>query len=331
EENLTLYGDINSDGVVNNSDVDILKKAVFGIGSLTESEFLSADLNGDGKLNTFDLAKISKLVKEKRNLRVVEDYDYRNDYTDFITAEWIYPIYAYGRNEYYNMAGDVYGVTDEGYTEKQVNLHFFLNGIKHFIPTALESGIVTIDEIANVNYDVRISAREYLDLSFVKVIPPADDVIIQPATEFLYNDGKYDYYFNNILSGLYIIEMHGKQYSLREVIDNQLLTPGELTSLGLFDFKISAPFEKIKTIEINDPIYNNKAGLFFGDMLQLIYQDEKHNYYLSSLRGEYISVTINGIEFSLKEVIENEILTIDELIDAGLEARTGNYANGSRL
>ena len=130
---------------------------------------------------------------------------------------------------------------------------------------------------------------------------------------------------------MYIIEIYGRQYTLREVIDKKILTPGEMVSLGLFDSKISAPFEKIKTIEINDPIYNNKAGLFFGDMLQLIYQDEKHNYYLSSLRGEYISVTINGIEFSLKEVIENEILTIDELIDAGLEARTGNYANGSRL
>ncbi len=316
EENETLYGDINSDGVINNSDVDILKKAIFGIGSLTEDEFLSADLNGDGKLNSFDLAKISKLVKEKRNLRVVENYDYKNDYTDFITAEWIYPIYAYGRHEYYNMAGDVYGVTDEGYTEKQVNLHFFLNGIKYFIPTALESGIVTIDEIMAVNKEIGLSNYGFNLETDVKVTFDYE-MDRAPATEYLYTDGKYDYYFNNYDSYLYTIEIHGKKYSLREVIDKEFLTPEELISLGLYDFKKVVDLGEIETIEIYDPVDDPYDGGYEA-ALQLIYQDEEHNYYLSNLRGQYITVTINGVTFSLKEVLQNEILTIHELIDAGL-------------
>ncbi len=318
EENETLYGDINSDGVVNYSDVDILKKAIFGIGSLTESEFLSADLNGDGKLNSFDLAKISKLVKEKRNLRVVENYDYKNDYQELYVDDMIHPIYAYGRNQY-SICHYVYGY-DGVYspTQSPINLYFFLNGIKHHIPTALESGIVTIDELMAINKEIFKSLRSYYNFHNIKVIPPADDVIILPAVEYLYNDGEYDYYFNNILSDLYIIEMLDKQYTLREVIDKKILTPGEMVSLGLFDSKVSAPFEKIETIEIYDPTKDPNVDMGYAEAIQLIYQDEEYGYVLGALYGEYVTVTINGIDFSLKEVLQNEILTIHELIDAGL-------------
>jgi len=325
-----LYGDINGDGVVDNSDVDILKKAIFGIGSLTEFEFYCADLNGDGSVDSFDLTKISKLVKEKRNLRVIENCED----SELISNESssIYA-YTYGRDIFYINCHD-YTLDDKGKIAQYLfKPYLYLNGARHYIPTALEKGIVTIDEIMAVKENIRILTYSYFhfDLSFVKVIPPADDVIILPAVEYLYNDGKYDYYFNNILSGLYTIEMLDKQYTLREVIDNQLLTPGEMVSLGLFDYKVSAPFEKIEKIEILD-VYDNIDNYFImiPDAFQLIYQDEEHSYYLPGLYGEYVSVTINGVKFSLKEVIQNEILTIHELIDAGLNASVG-YAYGDNF
>lgn len=314
EETETLYGDINNDGIVNSSDMDILKKAIFGIGSLTENEFLSADLNVDGKLNTFDLAKISKLVKEKRNLRVIEN-------CDDIEQDMSSHIYAYNRY-HYNLS--IHGTDYENGKLSKIYIkpYFYLNGIKHNISTALRNGTVTIDELIAVNKDIYKSLRSYYNFHNIKVIPPADDIEILPATEFLYNDGKYDYYFNSILSGLYIIEIHGKQYTLREVIDKKILTPGEMVSLGLFDSKVSAPFEKIETIEIYDPYkYDPDKDpndyMDFPDAIQVIYQDEEYGYTLGALYGEYVTVTINGIDFSLKEVLQNEILTIHELIDAG--------------
>ena len=312
-----LYGDINGDGVVDNSDVDILKKAILGIGSLTEFEFYCADLNGDGKLNSFDLTKLSKLVKEKRNLRVVENCDE----IELDTTNMSGFIYAYNR---YHYSLGIHSTDYENGKPSKIYIkpYFYLNGVKHNISTALRNETVTIDEIMAVNKDVYKSLRSYYNFHNIKVIPPADDIEILPAIEFLYNDGKYDYYFNNILSGLYVIEIYGKQYTLREVIDKKMLTPGEMVYLGLFDSKVSAPFEKIETIEIYDPYkYDPDKDpndyMAFPEAIQVIYQDEEHGYVLGALYGEYVTVTINGIDFSLKEVLQNELLTIHELIDAG--------------
>lgn len=53
--------------------------------------------------------------------------------------------------------------------------------------------------------------------------------------------------------------------------------------------------------------------------LEKIYEDEDYEYYLSSISSGCIYVTVNDSEYTLKEVIDKKVLTIQELEENGLK------------
>ncbi|MBE6756638.1 MAG: hypothetical protein E7555_09300, partial [Ruminococcaceae bacterium] len=54
-----LLGDINGDGKVNSIDVARANAHARGVSSLTGYELASADINGDGKVNSVDVARMN--------------------------------------------------------------------------------------------------------------------------------------------------------------------------------------------------------------------------------------------------------------------------------
>lgn len=60
---VALLGDINPDGIVNESDVQLMREAIVGNRSFEQIELLSADMNGDGALDAHDLFLIKKAMQ----------------------------------------------------------------------------------------------------------------------------------------------------------------------------------------------------------------------------------------------------------------------------
>jgi hypothetical protein len=57
-----IKGDINADGIVSTSDLILLKKYILGVGTLTPQQFDRADLSGDTKVNSIDLAILKRII-----------------------------------------------------------------------------------------------------------------------------------------------------------------------------------------------------------------------------------------------------------------------------
>lgn len=55
-------GDINTDGAVDAKDLQMLESYLLGKSSFTKAEFEAGDLDGDGKVNTFDLIGLRELI-----------------------------------------------------------------------------------------------------------------------------------------------------------------------------------------------------------------------------------------------------------------------------
>lgn len=60
----TLYGDINEDGTITQDDYNLLEKHVSKTSLLTtEQSIKNADVNGDGRINAFDMSILSKMIE----------------------------------------------------------------------------------------------------------------------------------------------------------------------------------------------------------------------------------------------------------------------------
>ena len=60
---VALLGDINPDGALNGSDVELVRQSIVGNRGLEQVEMLSADMNGDGVMDAHDLF----LIKQQAN------------------------------------------------------------------------------------------------------------------------------------------------------------------------------------------------------------------------------------------------------------------------
>ena len=57
-----------------------------------------------------------------------------------------------------------------------------------------------------------------------------------------------------------------------------------------------------------------------AESLENIYSDEEYDYYLSCIKSDKIKIKFsNGNEYTLKEVLDKNILSIEDLIDKGLK------------
>ena len=59
-EDIELKGDINFDGIVDAEDALLLKNYLLGANVLTSEQAINADINGDDKIDSFDLIKLKK-------------------------------------------------------------------------------------------------------------------------------------------------------------------------------------------------------------------------------------------------------------------------------
>ncbi len=62
-----LVGDVNGDGEVTETDLNLVKAYVSGSGELTDEQFERADVNGDGKVTTADVGIINNVITEGTN------------------------------------------------------------------------------------------------------------------------------------------------------------------------------------------------------------------------------------------------------------------------
>lgn len=75
-----LKGDVNYDGVVNNDDVELLKRVL--VGEDVEYDFNNADMNGDGKITVTDVSQLKMLVEKAPNHTIYPDLVIDSESTD---------------------------------------------------------------------------------------------------------------------------------------------------------------------------------------------------------------------------------------------------------
>ena len=57
-----VFGDVDGDGQVSKSDMDLVEEYILGNVELTEQQFARADCNEDGAVNVLDLVRIRKAI-----------------------------------------------------------------------------------------------------------------------------------------------------------------------------------------------------------------------------------------------------------------------------
>lgn len=84
---------------------------------------------------------------------------------------------------------------------------------------------------------------------------------------------------------------------------------------------------KVKGTKFNCPVKENKKvititdrseGQYCADAIEYYYQD----YYFTCVKSHNVIVTVNGKEYTIKEALNNGIVTMDELIEAGFKPQT---------
>ena len=81
---------------------------------------------------------------------------------------------------------------------------------------------------------------------------------------------------------------------------------------------------KFKGTKFNCPVEENKKvititdkseGQYCADAIEYYYKD----YYFTCIKSQYVIVTVNGKEYTIKEALNNGIVTMDELIEIGFK------------
>lgn len=187
------------------------------------------------------------------------------------------------------------------------------------------------------------------------------------AIEYYYKD----YYFTCIKSQSVIVTVNGKEYTIKEALNNGIVTMDELIAIGFKPLKKNVtdepvptepttpnnqtkpsestnpteptnpttptepanptkpvtPVEPITPIEpIEKPIDNTKkititdtsAGKDCAQAIEYYYK----RYYFNCIKSQYVIITVNGKKYNIKDALNNGIVTMDELIDAGFKPQS---------
>ena len=159
-----------------------------------------------------------------------------------------------------------------------------------------------------------------------------------------YEDEDYKYYYYCMKSYEYKIRYKNNTYSLSDAIDENLVSIDNLDDIGLNYYVIS----KNSFIE-NNPIIednidddstnvntsisqdrneiNNSNSIKIidrsnGECLQVIdyfYEDEDYKYFFNCYKSGSIYIIINDHEYLLKEALNNNIITINDLEKNGIK------------
>lgn len=175
------------------------------------------------------------------------------------------------------------------------------------------------------------------------------------AIEYYYKD----YYFTCIKSQYVIVTVNGKEYTIKEALNNGIVTMDELIEIGFKPLKKSVtddpsdepttpteptkpenpttpseptkPSEPAKPVTPTTPekpsdntnkknitITDTSAGKNCAQAIEYYYK----RYYFNCIKSQYVIVTVNGKKYNIKEALNNNIVTMDELIEAGFKPQT---------
>ena len=178
------------------------------------------------------------------------------------------------------------------------------------------------------------------------------------AIEYYYKD----YYFTCIKSHNVIVTVNGKEYTIKEALNNGIVTMDELIEVGFKPLKKSVsddpsdeptmptepttpetptsptepskpeepttptkpatPIEPIKpsddTTKKKITITDTSAGKNCAQAIEYYYK----RYYFNCIKSQYVIVNVNGKKYNIKEALNNGIVTMDELIEAGFKPQT---------
>lgn len=172
------------------------------------------------------------------------------------------------------------------------------------------------------------------------------------AIEYYYKD----YYFTCIKSQYVIVTVNGKEYTIKEALNNGIVTMDELIEIGFKPLKKSVtddpsdepttPTEPTKPENPTTPsepttpskpatpttpekpsdntnkkkitITDTSAGKNCAQAIEYYYK----RYYFNCIKSQYVIVTVNGKKYNIKEALNNGIVTMDELIEAGFKPQT---------
>ena len=181
------------------------------------------------------------------------------------------------------------------------------------------------------------------------------------AIEYYYKD----YYFTCIKSQYVIVTVNGKEYTIKEALNNGIVTMDELIEIGFKPLKKSVtddqsdepttpteptkpenpttpseptkpgepttPSEPAKPVTPTTPekpsdntnkkkitITDTSAGKNCAQAIEYYYK----RYYFNCIKSQYVIVTVNGKKYNIKEALNNGIVTMDELIEAGFKPQT---------
>ncbi len=178
------------------------------------------------------------------------------------------------------------------------------------------------------------------------------------AIEYYYKD----YYFTCIKSQYIIVTVNGKEYTIKDALNDGIVTMDELIAIGFKPLKKnvtddpsdevvtpnepskpenpSTPAEPSKPEEPTTPttpvtpsepekpsedttkkkitITDTSAGKNCAQAIEYYYK----RYYFTCIKSQYIIVTVNGKKYNIKDALNNNIVTMDELIEAGFKPQT---------
>ena len=108
---------------------------------------------------------------------------------------------------------------------------------------------------------------------------------------------------------------------------NRTTTPSEPTKPG----EPTTPSEPAKPVTPTTPekpsdntnkkkitITDTSAGKNCAQAIEYYYK----RYYFNCIKSQYVIVTVNGKKYNIKEALNNGIVTMDELIEAGFKPQT---------
>ena len=77
---------------------------------------------------------------------------------------------------------------------------------------------------------------------------------------------------------------------------------------------IEKPIDNTKKITITD----TSAGKDCAQAIEYYYK----RYYFNCIKSQYVIITVNGKKYNIKDALNNGIVTMDELIDAGFKPQS---------
>lgn len=193
----------------------------------------------------------------------------------------------------------------------------YSNGEKYTIREALNNGKITIEDLVQQKFTITIKTKNQNMENEWNIISEHGKCI-QNITK-VYEDSKYEYYAPNpcVADLTYIEFKNGDRYTVREALNKGKVTPNDLAKRDLYLSK------KEKQTEPTPQPLTWSVVSNYGSCVQTVtkvYEDSKYNYYVSNpciANLTYIEYS-NGERYTVSEVLTNKKLTVDQLINKGI-------------